>query len=284
MTITFTGATASNTTISAVSSIAGLLVGQAIAGAGIPGGAVIAWISGTAVTLSVAATATASGVSFTVTVVGFTAVTARRIMDASGNILIAGRVTFFPVNTFGKPISAIAGGGGGMIQQAGVVFLVAYGAITTDLYGGSPRIADTALTTPINICYRIIVTDGAGAEVQGPGYALQQPSGATFNLDTAPPNQPMQGIIYIGPAGANGAPGPPGGFNLRGAWAAYTAYAIGDLLTEAGASYTPSTAFTSGSTFSSADLTLVTSSSIVMVDGGTGLPVTVTVFNGALDY
>jgi hypothetical protein len=75
-----------------------------------------------------------------------------------------------------------------------------------------------------------------------------------------------------------------GGFNLRGAWAATTSYAIGDLLTSGGVSYTPSIAFTSGSMFSTTNLTVVTSSSIVLVDGGTGLPVTISITNGEFDY
>jgi hypothetical protein len=135
---------------------------------------------------------------------GFTLVTATKIQDASGRLLAFGRVTFFPVNNYGKPISALAGGGGGLITQTGVVFLVVAGVITTDLYDGTPQIADSALTTPANICYRISVTDATGAEVQGPGYGLQQPTGASFNLDTALPNQPMNATIQTGPAGATG--------------------------------------------------------------------------------
>jgi hypothetical protein len=58
----FTGDTASNTTISTVSSFAGLEVGQAISGAGIPLGTVISAVGATTLTISAAATATASTV------------------------------------------------------------------------------------------------------------------------------------------------------------------------------------------------------------------------------
>jgi hypothetical protein len=97
-----------------------------------------------------------------------------------------------------------------------------------------------------------------------------------FDVDGAP----------IAIAGIAGPAGPPGNgmFNLRGAWAAYTSYALGDLLTHGGASYTPTVAFTSGATFSATDLVLVASSVIVLVDGGTGLPATIAIVNGALVY
>jgi hypothetical protein len=59
---------------------------------------------------------------------------------------------------------------------------------------------------------------------------------------------------------------------------------MGDLLTYSGVSYTPSIAFTSGGTFSATNLTVVASSLIVLVDAGTGLPVTLSITNGELDY
>jgi hypothetical protein len=67
--INITGSTTSGSpTITAVSSIAGLVVGQPIYGAGIPAGALIAAPAplGTTITLSVNATATATGVGLTV--------------------------------------------------------------------------------------------------------------------------------------------------------------------------------------------------------------------------
>lgn len=60
--IAFTGDTNSNTTISNVSSTAGLRVGQAISGAGIPLGTTITVVGSGTLTISQAATATAAGV------------------------------------------------------------------------------------------------------------------------------------------------------------------------------------------------------------------------------
>lgn len=58
----FTGDTATNTTISTLSSFAGLEVGQAISGTGIPLGTVISAVGATTLTLSAATTATAATV------------------------------------------------------------------------------------------------------------------------------------------------------------------------------------------------------------------------------
>jgi hypothetical protein len=114
---------------------------------------------------------------------GFTLITAAKIQDASGRLLSSGRVSFFPVTSAGAPVSAIAGGGGGVITQTGVVFQVVNGAITEDLYGNPAQVADTTLTTPTNIGYMVTVTDQNGAAIQGPGYGFVQPFGATWSLD-----------------------------------------------------------------------------------------------------
>jgi hypothetical protein len=120
---------------------------------------------------------------------GFTTITAAKIQDGSGRLLASGRVAFFPVNSSGRGISATAGGGG-LITQTAVVFLVVNGAITTDLYGGTAQVADTTLTNPVNIAYRVSVTDSTGTEVQGPGYGMVQPSGSSWSLDSYSPIQP----------------------------------------------------------------------------------------------
>jgi hypothetical protein len=118
---------------------------------------------------------------------GFTTITASAIQDASGRLLTSGRVNFHPVNPSGDAASAISGGvGAGMILARSVSFLVKNGAITTDLHGNPAQVADAMLTTPV-LCYRIAVLDDNGAEVQGPGYGLVQPTGATWSLDTFPP-------------------------------------------------------------------------------------------------
>jgi hypothetical protein len=137
---------------------------------------------------------------------GFTSITAAKIQNGSGKLLSSGRVSFFPVNSAGRGISATAGGGG-LITQTAVVFLVVNGAITTDIFGAAPVVADTTLTTPANIAYRVSVTDSTGTEVQGPGYGTVQPSGPTWSLDTYSPVQPLlvtTTVITVG--GASGRP------------------------------------------------------------------------------
>jgi hypothetical protein len=161
---------------------------------------------------------------------GFTLITASKIQDAAGHVLASGRATFFPVSSLsGGPISATAGGGGGMITQNGVPFLVVNGAITTDLLGGTPVIADATLTTPANIAYRVSVTDSTGTEVEGPGYGLVQPSGPSFSLDTYVPIQPMQVTTQYGP------PGPP--MTFSGTWSSATTYQAGQAVALGGVTY-----------------------------------------------
>lgn len=114
---------------------------------------------------------------------GYTLITSSQIQDASGRLLAKGKVTFTPVTNLGNPTSAIAAGGGA-ISVAGVSFLVVNGAITTDLYGNAPQLADTSLTVPRNICYQVSISDANGVHVQGPGYQTVQPFGATWSLDS----------------------------------------------------------------------------------------------------
>jgi hypothetical protein len=162
---------------------------------------------------------------------GFTLVTAAKIQDAAGHLLASGRVTFFPVSSLnGGPISATAGGGGGgLITQSGVSFLVEAGVIATDLLGATAVIADTTLTTPANIAYRVSVTDGTGTEIEGPGYGLVQPSGPSFSLDTYVPIQPAQVTTQYGP------PGPP--MTFSGTWSSTTTYQAGQAVALGGVTY-----------------------------------------------
>ncbi|MDP9039578.1 MAG: hypothetical protein M3O02_09950 [Acidobacteriota bacterium] len=140
---------------------------------------------------------------------GFTTITASRIQDGSGNFLVSGRVICVPVNSEGGEVSAISGGFHGPILDLPVTFLVSNGALTTDLYGQPPRLADTALTAPANIAYRISIVDASGRELQGPGYRLVQPTGTTWSLDTYVPNNPL--IPTGGPGGSGGGGGTPQG-------------------------------------------------------------------------
>ena len=56
---------------------------------------------------------------------------------------------------------------------------------------------------------------------------------------------------YVNATDLQGPAGP--GINFRGAWAASTAYAVNDLVTYGGSAYIAPAAFTSGSSFNSAN-------------------------------
>lgn len=128
---------------------------------------------------------------------GFTTITAAKIQDAAGNLLGSGRISFFPVTNSGAPVSFTAGGG--TVISKPVSFIVTNGAIAGAVGGGLVQVADTTLTNPVNVGYRVTIQDATGAEVQGPGYNCVQPSGATWSLDTYVPSQPALGAIQVGP-------------------------------------------------------------------------------------
>lgn len=84
---TFKGNTTSgSTTISGLSSVTGLAVGQVVAGPGIPAGATITAVGTTTITLSIAATATATGV--TLTADGGVTVAANAVFNAGNNPIV----------------------------------------------------------------------------------------------------------------------------------------------------------------------------------------------------
>lgn len=97
---------------------------------------------------------------------------------------------------------------------------------------------------------------------------------------------PCSGQVVTGPSGNPGPPGPPGppgltgpqgppgaaggAFNLRGAWAPSTAYAVNDMVTYQGTSYVATTAFTSGPTFTPANWQVVAAAGAAGATGPTG--------------
>jgi hypothetical protein len=200
--ITLTGTTTvASTTVSALSSTRRLFPGQTIAGAGIPGGATIVSVSGASLVLSAAATAAAT-VTLTVALVGFTAFVANNIQDASGLPLAAGSLLVQPTDNNNLPITASSGGAGGQMVVAAATFPVAAGSI-----GAGNVVADTALTLPANISFRITVLDPQSRVLAV--YKGVQPTGATFNFDTYTPNVPAQAPYTVGLQGAAGSPGSP---------------------------------------------------------------------------
>ena len=211
---------------------------------------------------------------------GFTLITASKIQDASGRPLANGRVSFFPVSSpGGGPISATAGGGG-IIGQSAVPFLVVGGVITSDLYGNPAQIADTTLTTPQNIAYKVTVTDANGNSVEGPGYGLVQPSGTSWSLDTYSPVQPLQVTVQAGPTGPTGAAATVTSTATNGAFTVASNLSAKELNGEMIASQFANMTFTATTSIGSTALTGVSSvAGLVtgMAASGTGIPAATTI-------
>jgi hypothetical protein len=199
--ITFTGTTTTgNATVASVSSTGHLLPGQTVTGAGIPSATTILTVGSGTITLSANATASAT-VTLTATLVGFTTVSASNLQDATGTLVQNATIYFQPVANNGAAISFKAGGVGGQVLCRPVQTVVVDGAFSVIL-------ADTTLTTPVNVGYSVTVIDAlTGASVLGPGYACIQPSGATWSLDTYVPNLAAQLTVQVVSEGGGGAVG-----------------------------------------------------------------------------
>jgi hypothetical protein len=95
----------------------------------------------------------------------------------------------------------------------------------------SMQIADTALTSPLNVCFAVAAVDNvSGAQLLGPGYSCVQPAGSgaavtggsawctastvpnggACNFDAYPPNLAALTVTTTGPAGPAGVAGPTG--------------------------------------------------------------------------
>ncbi len=172
---------------------------------------------------------------------GYTTVSATLLADATGTKIANATIYFTPCNAKGVPISFRSGGSGQVIDQP-VSATVTTGAFSIVL-------ADTTLTTPVNVGYLVTCVDNlSGKQLLGPGYIIQ-PSGSTWSFDAFIPNIGVLATIQIGPQGNS--------FTVRGAWAATTAYNLLDIVTYSGSSYTPIVVFTSGATFNAANWTLI---------------------------
>jgi hypothetical protein len=93
----------------------------------------------------------------------FTTVTATNIQDGTGTKLPAGKLCFQATDQNDSPIAFRAGGGGQAINKS-VCRDVAAGALTSSF-----QVANPANTSPLNILYRITVTNGSSE-----GGALRQ--------------------------------------------------------------------------------------------------------------
>ncbi|ADW69018.1 SGNH/GDSL hydrolase family protein [Granulicella tundricola] len=132
---------------------------------------------------------------------GYTQVTGSSLKDSAGTPIANATIRFAPVNNTGVPISFMAGGGGQTVATP-VTATVTNGAFTIQL-------ADTTLTTPVNVGYAVTVVDNlTGEHLLGSGYGCVQPSGATWSFDTYVPNLTALVAVQLGPQGREGAPGP----------------------------------------------------------------------------
>ena len=129
---------------------------------------------------------------------GYTTVSATNCVDASGNKVASGTIAFQPCNNQGVPMSFKVNGNGQTISLP-VTSTVTNGAFSLNL-------ADTSLTTPVNVAYKVTLTDPSGRSLLGSGYLIQ-PTGATWNFDTFALNGAGLATIQTGPTGAQGAPG-----------------------------------------------------------------------------
>ncbi|WP_446744305.1 hypothetical protein [Silvibacterium acidisoli] len=145
---------------------------------------------------------------------GYTTVSASALTDPAGNSLNGCTILFRPCNNNGSWISFQVNNAGQAVYQP-VKAVVVNG-------GFSVQLADTALTSPVNIFYRVEIYDAQGDQILGPGYLIQ-PTGATWDFDLFVPNTPGYATVQTGPATAlsigtvtTGAPGSQASVTITG--------------------------------------------------------------------
>jgi len=159
-------------------------------------------------------------------------VTSSHFSDSSGN-LITGLLHWQPTLANGMSASYRLGGGGQVTSLPVEVYVV----------GGvlSMPIADTSLTSPKNICFRLTLTTTVSGSALGPGYRCLQPhsvatstsdwcQSGVCNLDNyTPPLAPLVQVTAgpTGPAGAIGPTGPAGAIGPTGPTGATPTIAVG---------------------------------------------------------
>ena len=105
------------------------------------------------------------------TPLGYVQVSDTYLQDSSRNFITNATISFAPVSTTGLALSYQVNGHGQSIDTP-VTATVTSGVFTILL-------ADTALTAPVNICFKITVTDNTtGNSLLGPGYTCYQPAGS----------------------------------------------------------------------------------------------------------
>ncbi len=138
---------------------------------------------------------------------GFTTVTGSKIVDASGNPLASGTVTFKVVDAGANPMSVRVGGGGQTIMTP------ATGTVINGAF--SVPVVDVSMTSPSMPCIAVTVVDNStGLTVyQNP---CIQPTGPAYSLDNFTTNTsaiaPKAGDTVLGDLFVNGAFGTTGAF------------------------------------------------------------------------
>ncbi len=146
---------------------------------------------------------------------GFVALTASRIQGATGGPLSSGTLNIQPTDGSNNPITASAGGVGGQITTNPIAIPVTNGAIPSGTF-----VADTALTRPANISFRLTIRDATGTAIST--LKLVQPSSVlsvagqatpaaswcstsagvtSCNLDAYQPDVAPQAVVQLGPQG-----------------------------------------------------------------------------------
>jgi lysophospholipase L1-like esterase len=149
---------------------------------------------------------------------GYTIVSSSLLHDATGTLVTNATIRFQPANAAGAPISFRAGGTGG---QA-----IAYAVSTTVTAGAfSIQLADTSLTSPVNVCYSVtLISNLTGRQIPFPGYSCIQPSGSAWDFDTYTPNLAALVVEQAGPTGPAGPAGPTGATGAAGSGSGATAF------------------------------------------------------------
>jgi len=144
--------------------------------------------------------------------------TASYINVGGGTPLVNGMLCVTPVDAANHPLPASRRGGswgGALTSEASCA------SITNGVLASGFQVADTALTTPTNICLRITITDANQNNRQVYMAPCVQPASTgqsswcstsggstTCNFDNYQPNLAPLALVQVGPQGDTGAPGP----------------------------------------------------------------------------
>ena len=113
------------------------------------------------------------------------------LTNSSGGFLASGTISFAPVDRYGNPISYRMGGSsGGQTISTPVTAMVTNGVFTL-------QIANTAITTPANVCFSVSVTAADGSVTLGrtPGGV-----GGTFGYDCIQPGTQVRAAYWCIPS------------------------------------------------------------------------------------